>query len=139
MKKHLFIAILFLGVGSFSTKLKAQTIAEIKQKQELFKVYSQLLDKSMDLEKERENNVRLTAEANSLNKKSDKKTDKFSSSDPKSTSDDAKKTAKLLKQTESVNRDLAKSNSKMKSIEDEMKNIVTKMEKYNYVVEIKSK
>gem|GEM_PF-4618239 len=33
MKKHLFIAILFLGVGSFSTKLKAQNIAEIKQKQ----------------------------------------------------------------------------------------------------------
>lgn len=139
MIKKVFTILFFAGIGIFGTQLKAQTIEEIKQKQELFKVYSQLLDKSMDLAKERQNNVKLEAQVNSLNKKSDRKTDKFTSSDPKTTSADAKKTAKLLKETETANRDLAKSNSKIKSIEAEMKKIVTKMEKYNYVIEIKNK
>lgn len=139
MIKKVFTILFFAGIGIFGTQMKAQTIEEIKQKQEIFKIYSQLLDKSMDLAKERQNNVKLEAQVNSLNKKSDRKTDKFTSSDPKTTSADAKKTAKLLKETEAANRDLAKSNSKIKSIEAQMATIVSKMEKYNYVVEIKTK
>ncbi|UOE37394.1 hypothetical protein [Chryseobacterium oryzae] len=139
MIKKLFAILFFAGIGIFGTEIKAQTIDEIKQKQELFKIYSDLLDKNMDLAKERQTNVKLTEEVSVLNRKSDKKTDKFTSSDPKSTSSDAKNTAKLLKETESANRDLAKSNSRIKSIENDMKKIVAKMEKYDYAVEIKKK
>ena len=124
---------------NLETTTKAQDLKEIQQKKELFKVYTQLLDKNVELAKERQNNVQLTAIVNSLNKKSDKKTDKFTSSDPENTSTDARNTAKLLKQTESANRDLAKSNSKIKSLEAEVRKIVMKMEKFDYVIEIKNK
>lgn len=139
MKKHLFITILFLGMAGFATKVKSQSVAEIKEKQELLKVYSELFNKNLELAKEKENNVKIAAEVNSLNKKSDRKTDKFTSSDPNSTSQDAKNTAKLLKKTESANKDLLKSNTKIKSIEAEISRIVTKMESYKYVIEIKNK
>ncbi len=139
MIKKLFTILLFAGVCIFGTQIKAQDLKEIQQKKELFKVYTQLLDKNVELAKERQNNVQLTAIVNSLNKKSDKKTDKFTSSDPENTSTDARNTAKLLKQTESANRDLAKSNSKIKSLEAEVRKIVMKMEKFDYVIEIKNK
>lgn len=139
MKKNVFTVLLVLGIGTFFTQVKAQTVAEIKEKKELLKIYSEMFDKNLELAKERENNVQLSAEVSSLNKKSDRKTDKFTSSDPNSTSQDAKDTAKILKKTESANKELHKSNIKIKSIEAEIAKIISKMEKYNYVIEIKNK
>lgn len=139
MIKKLFTILFFAGICIGATQLMAQTIEEIQQKKELFKVYTEMLDKNLELAKEKETNVKLTETVNSLNRKSDRKTDNFSSSDPKNTYDDAKRTGKLLKQTEVANKDLAKSNSKIKNIEEDLRKIVMKMEKYNYVVEIKNK
>ncbi len=138
MIKKLFTILFLAGIVIGGTQLKAQTIEEIKQKKELFKVYTEMLDKNLELAKERQTNLKLTKTVNSLNRKSDRKTDNFSSSDPKTTSDDAKRTGKLLKQTEVANKDLAKSNSK-KSIEEDLRKIMMKMDKYNYIVEVKNK
>ena len=139
MIKKLFTILFFAGICICGTQMKAQTIEELQQKKEFFKVYTEMLDKNLELAKEKQTNAKLTETVNSLNRKSDRKTDNFSSSDPKSTSDDAKRTGKLLKQTEVANKDLARSNSKVKSIEEDLRKIAMKMEKYSYVVEIKNK
>ena len=91
MIKNIFAAVLFTVAASFTQNLKAQNVNEIKEKKELLKLYSSLLDKNVDLAKEKEVNVQLAEEVKSINKKTDRKTDDFTSSDPNSTSKMLKK------------------------------------------------
>lgn len=91
MIKNIFAAVLFTVAASFTQNLKAQNVNEIKEKKELLKLYSSLLDKNVDLAKEKEVNVHLAEEVKSINKKTDRKTDDFTSSDPNSTSKMLKK------------------------------------------------
>ena len=137
MIKNIFAAVLFTVAASFTQNLKAQNVNEIKEKKELLKLYSSLLDKNVDLAKEKEVNVQLAEEVKSINKKTDRKTDDFTSSDPNSTSIDAKKTAKLLKKAEAANKSLHKSNEKIIGIESDIKKIINKMEGSKYEMEIK--
>lgn len=139
MIKNLFAALLLTVAASFTQNLKAQNVTDIKEKQELIKLYSSYLQKNADLAKEKEVNDKLSDEAKALNKKSNRETDNFTASDPSSTSLDAKETAKLLKKTEAENKNLHKSNERIISIESDIKKLENKMDGSKYEIEIKKK
>ena len=135
--KNYFIAIIFcLG---FSVTAKAQSLDEMKSQREVLKLSSDLIDKKIELETENQKNEKIKSNAQSLNRKSDRSTDNFSSSDPDSTVKDAKKTAKILKETENANKDLEKSNRKIIGLQADIKKIESQLEKTKYWVELKEK
>ena len=141
MKKSIFTTAILFGLLTFSTTLKAQNqdLSVMKDKAEVLELTTDLAEKNIDLEKERQENVKISSTVESLNNKSDNRTDDFSISDPKSTAKDAKKTAKTLKKTESANRDLERSNNKIIDLEGDVKKLEMKLEKLKYTVEIKEK
>lgn len=140
MKKNVLLTgILSLGFAVVSLNVKAQNLDEMKLQREVLQLNTDLMDKKMDLEKETQVNSKIKGNVDSLNLKSDKKTDNFSSSDPNSTAKDARNTAKLLKKTESANKDLDRSNNKIINIEADIKKLETKIERLKYAVEVKQK
>ena len=98
-----------------------------------------LIEKKIDLVKEQSDNAKIKDKVEGLNRKADRKTDNFSSSDAEGTAKDAKKTAKLLKETESANKDLAKSDNKILDLQADIKKIEAKIERLKFAVEFKEK
>lgn len=141
MKKSYFTgalcaALLFL---SFSAKAQLQDVNVMTQQRDVLKLYTELMDKQISLEKEKQNNAKILNKTEGLNNQSDRKTDKFSASDPNSTAKDAKKTAKLLRQTESANKELQKSNNRIASMEGDIKKLQVQLDRLKYTVEVKGK
>lgn len=135
--KNFLVAIIFcLG---FSVTAKAQSIDEMKSQREALKLTTDLVDKKIELETENQKNEKIKSNTQSLNRKSDKSTDNFSSSDPDSTVKDAKKTAKILKETENANKDLEKSNRKIIGLQADIKKIESQLDKAKYRIELKEK
>ncbi|MBB4804968.1 putative nucleic acid-binding Zn-ribbon protein [Chryseobacterium defluvii] len=141
MKNHYFAGIFGVSLLFFSLNAKAQMqdVTAMTQQRDVLKLHTELMDRQISLEKEKQNNAKILGKTEGLNSQSERKTDKFSSSDPDSTAKDAKKTAKLLKQTESANRELDKSNNRIANIEGEIKKLQVKLEKLRYTVDIKEK
>lgn len=137
-----FISLLLI-VGfllvSINTNAQEQDLKVMKQKSEAIQLNGKLQNKKIELEREKQNNVKIAAMVASLNKKSERKTDQFQSSDPKSTSKEAKKTAKLLRETESENNKLRKSDSKVLKLEKEVASIEEKLLKLKYAIDISEK
>ena len=141
-KKYFLASVFIIAFSIFSGNLKAQDkdIAVMKQQSEVLKLSTDLMNYQIDLEKERQNNVKIQASVESLNKKSnDEAEDYHSSEKPKDTAKDAKNAAKILKLTESANKDLERSNNKLIDIEGSIKKVEKKLEKLNYTVEVKEK
>ena len=112
----------------------------MKEQSEVMKLSTDLLNYQIDLEKEKQNNAKISASVESLNKKSNSEADGYHcSNDPKSTPKDAKNAAKILKLTESANKDLERSNNKMIDIEADIRKLEKKLEKLRYTVEIKER
>ncbi len=139
MKKTYFTGIFGASLLFLSLGLKAQELNAMTQQREVLKVYTDLIDKQIDLEKEKQNNIKILDKTKDLNHKSERKTDRFNSSDPNSTADDARKTAKLLKRTESANKELQRSNNKIVDMEGDIRKLQMKLEKLKYAVELKEK
>ena len=139
MKTNILSLLFTLGFLLFSLNLSAQEqdIKAMKQQSHVVKLNGDLMSKKIALEKEKNRNAKFLDEAESLNRKSDRKTNKFSPSDPKSTAKDAKNAAKLLRQTESANNDLRKSNLKIKKLEKDILKLEEKLQKLEYSVKIK--
>ena len=108
----------------------------LRQQAQVVKFNGDLVNKKIDLEKERQINLKIAEEVKTLDKKSDRATNKFSPSDPKSTAKDARDAAKVLRRTEVANRDLRRSNMKIERIERDIKKLEEKLDKLQYTIEI---
>ena len=139
--KKIISTVFVLGLMTFSFHAKAQQqdLLVMKQQAEVLKLSTDLMNTKIDLEKEKQNNVKISGDVESYNKKSDNSTDDYTASDPKSTAKDAKSTAKVLKKTETANKNLEKSNNKIVDIEGEVRKLEMKLEKLKYTVEVKEK
>lgn len=141
MKTKLIALLLIFGFTmiSISAPAQEQNLKEMKQKALVVKIKGQVIAKKMDLEKELQNNAKITKEVESLNKQSNKATNKFSPSSPKDTAKDAKNTAKLLRKTEAANKDLRSSNQKIAKLEKDLAKLEEKLNKLDYAVELEKK
>lgn len=140
MKKIISTAfVMVLMTISFQANAQQQDLSVMKLQAEALKLTTDLMNKNIDLEKEKQNNVKISGDVESYNKKSDNKTDDFSASDPESTAKDAKNTAKVLKKTETANKNLEKSNYKIIDLEGDVKKLEMKLDKLKYTVEVKEK
>ena len=132
MKKNLLKSSLIFGLLMMSFQVSAQELDVLKAQKEA-------LELNKDLVKEQADNTKIKDKVEGLNRKADRKTDNFSSSDAVDTAKDAKKTAKLLKETESANKDLAKSDDKILDLQADIKKIEAKIERLKFAVEFKEK
>ena len=132
MKKNLLKSSLIFGLLMMSFQVSAQELDVLKAQKEA-------LELNNDLVKEQADNTKIKDKVEGLNRKADRKTDNFSSSDAVDTAKDAKKTAKLLKETESANKDLAKSDDKILDLQADIKKIEAKIERLKFAVEFKEK
>ena len=141
MKKYFLTTALTLGFAVFSLNVNAQEqdIDVMKKQSEVLKLSTDLMNKRIDLEKEKQSNAKISDNVESLNRKSNRSTNDFESSDAESTANDAKKTAKILKQTESANRNLDRSNSRSIDLEGDIRKLEMRLEKLPYTVELKEK
>ena len=132
MKKLIF-SMIFVAVAFSANTLKAQSTDEMKKQVETLKLETDLLNKKIDLQNERDRNAKVQDDANALNRRSEKRTN-----DQDETERDAKKTAKVLKNAESKNRSLMKSNSKIVDLEADIKKLEMKLDKQKYRVDFKT-
>lgn len=141
MKKHLLSAALVMGFSLFSVTMNAQKtdIDVMKKQYEVLKLNSDLMNKKIELEREMQSHGKMKDNAESLNRKANRSTDNYRSSDAESTANDAKKTAKVLKQTESANRNLERSNNRIIDLQGEIRKIELKLERLPFTVELKEK
>ena len=106
---------------SVAGNAQEQNLKILRQQYKVVKFNGDLGNKKIDLEKERQINLKIAEEVKTLDKKSDRATNKFSPSDPKSTAKDARDAAKVLRRAELANRDLRRSNMKIEQIERDIK------------------
>ena len=139
MKAKFSTFILALGfiMISMNANAQKQDLKTLRQQSQVVFLNADLVSKKIDLEKERQNNLKIAEDVKYLDKKSDRTTNHFSPSDPKSTAKDARNTAKILRQTESANKDLRRSNLKIAKIEREILKLEEKLKNLQYSVEIK--
>lgn len=121
---------------SVAGNAQEQNLKILRQQSQVVKFNGDLGNKKIDLEKERQINLKIAEEVKTLDKKSDRATNKFSPSDPKSTAKDARDAAKVLRRTEVANRDLRRSNMKIERIERDIKKLEEKLDKLQYTIEI---
>lgn len=121
---------------SVAGSAQEQNLKILRQQSQVVKFNGDLGNKKIDLEKERQINLKIAEEVKTLDKKSDRATNKFSPSDPKSTAKDARDAAKVLRRTEVANRDLRRSNMKIERIERDIKKLEEKLDKLQYTIEI---
>ena len=137
--KTKFISFLFAFgflMISVAGNAQEQNLKILRQQSQVVKFNGDLGNKKIDLEKERQINLKIAEEVKTLDKKSDRATNKFSPSDPKSTAKDARDAAKVLRRTEVANRDLRRSNMKIERIERDIKKLEEKLDKLQYTIEI---
>ncbi len=137
--KTKFISFLFAFgflMISVAGNAQEQNLKILRQQSQVVKFNGNLVNKKIDLEKERQINLKIAEEVKTLDKKSDRATNKFSPSDPKSTAKDARDAAKVLRRTEVANRDLRRSNMKIERIERDIKKLEEKLDKLQYTIEI---
>lgn len=122
---------------SISGNAQQQDLKTLKQQSQVVRLNADLVAKKINLEKERQHNLKLSEEVKYLDKKSNRATNKFSPSDPKTTAKDARSAAKLLRQTEAANKDLRRSNLKIQKMERYILKLEEKLKNLQYSVEIK--
>ena len=138
--KAKFISLIFaLGFVMISITVTAQQqdLKTLKQQSQVVRLNADLVAKRIDLEKERQHNLKLSEEVKYLDKKSNRATNKFSPSDPRTTAKDARSAAKLLRQTETANKDLRRSNLRIEKMERDILKLEEKLKNLQYAVEIK--
>ncbi|WP_373707530.1 hypothetical protein [Kaistella sp.] len=139
MKAKLISLVFALGfvMISINGTAQQQDLKTLKQQSQVVRLNADLVTKKIDLEKERQNNLKLSEEVKYLDKKSNRTTNKFSTSDPRTTAKDARNTAKILRQTEAANKDLRRSNLKIEKMERDILKLEEKLKNLQYAVEIK--
>lgn len=139
MKAKLISLVFALGfvMISINGTAQQQDLKTLKQQSQVVRLNADLVTKKIDLEKERQNNLKLSEEVKYLDKKSNRTTNKFSPSDPRATAKDARNTAKILRQTEAANKDLRRSNLKIEKMERDILKLEEKLKNLQYAVEIK--
>ena len=132
-----FIFALSFVMISINGIAQQQDLKTLKQQSQVVRFNADLVAKRIDLEKERQHNLKLSEEVKYLDKKSNRATNKFSPSDPRTTAKDARNAAKLLRQTEAANQDLRRSNLKIQKMERDILKLEEKLKNLQYSVEIK--
>ena len=139
--KAKFISLIFalsFVMISINGTAQQQDLKTLKQQSQVVRFNADLVAKRIDLEKERQHNLKLSEEVKYLDKKSNRATNKFSPSDPRTTAKDARSAAKLLRQTETANKDLRRSNSRIEKMERDILKLEEKLKNLQYAVEIKA-
>ena len=138
--KAKFISLIFalsFVMISINGTAQQQDLKTLKQQSQVVRFNADLVAKRIDLEKERQHNLKLSEEVKYLDKKSNRATNKFSPSDPRTTAKDARSAAKLLRQTETANKDLRSSNFRIEKMERVILKLEEKLKNLQYAVEIK--
>ena len=138
--KAKFISLIFalsFVMISINGTAQQQDLKTLKQQSQVVRFNADLVAKRIDLEKERQHNLKLSEEVKYLDKKSNRATNKFSPSDPRTTAKVARNAAKLLRQTEAANQDLRRSNLKIQKMERDILKLEEKLKNLQYSVEIK--
>ena len=95
MKKNLLKSSLIFGLFMMSFQVSAQELDVLKAQKEALELNKDLIEKKIDLVKEQADNAKIKDKVEGLNRKADRKTDNFSSSDAVDTAKDAKKNCKI--------------------------------------------
>ena len=91
MKKKLLKSSLIFGLIMMSFQVSAQELDVLKAQKEALELNKNLIEKKIDLVKEQSDNAKIKDKVEGLNRKADRKTDNFSSSNAEDTAKDAKK------------------------------------------------
>jgi len=124
-----------LFFAACSTTSKSPELIRYEARQEVLELSTKRNQLRIDLEKEKANNTQLKKNVQSLNAQANKKTDKFSASNPNSTAKQAKETAKLLKDVEKANRKLEASDKKSDKIQKDIDKVQAKINKLSKQIE----
>lgn len=118
---------------------KSPELQKLEARQEVLELSTKRNQLRIDLEKETVINKQLSENVKSLNTDANKKTDKFSASNPNSTAKQASETAKLLRNVEKANRKLESSDKKIKNIQKDIDKVQEKINKLSKQIEFVDK
>mgnify|MGYP003582347346 FL=1 len=136
MKKVILSALLYAGLTlTACSTTKSPELQKLEARKEVLALSTKRNQLRIDLEKEKANNAQLRKNVQSLNAEANKKTDRFSASNPNSTAKQAAETAKLLKNVEKANRKLEASTKKEKKIEKDIEKVQAKINKLSKQIE----
>ena len=136
MKKVILSALLYAGLMlTACSTTKSPELQKLEARKEVLALSTKRNQLRIDLEKEKANNAQLRKNVQSLNAEANKKTDKFSASNPNSTAKQAAETAKLLRNVEKANRKLEASTKKEKKIEKDIEKVQAKINKLSKQIE----
>ncbi len=136
MKKVILSALLYAGLTlTACSTTKSPELQKLEARKEVLALSTKRNQLRIDLEKEKANNAQLRKNVQSLNAEANKKTDRFSASNPNSTAKQAAETAKLLRNVEKANRKLEASTKKEKKIEKDIEKVQAKINKLSKQIE----
>jgi len=140
MKKLLLSAVFYAGLLlTACSSTKSPELQKLEARKEVLELSTKRNQLRIDLEKEKANNAQLKKNVQSLNAEANKKTDKFSASNPNSTAKQANETAKLLKEVEKANRKLETSERKSNKIQKDIDKVQAKINKLSKQIEFVDK
>lgn len=140
MKNVLTTALLCAGLlMTACSTTKSPELQKLEARKEVLELSTKRNQLRIDLEKEKANNAELKKNVQSLNAEANKKTDKFSASNPNSTAKQANETAKLLKEVEKANRKLEASDRKSNNIQKNIDKVQAKINKLSKQIEFVDK
>lgn len=128
------LSLFFLGFGFIF--INAQDLDRLNNQKESLKLNLDLVNKQIDLEKEKKENEKINQELTDLNAQSSK-TENLNPSNTEIAAKEAKKTARLLKQIENKNKDLSRSNDKIIDLEADIRKINNRVEKLKLKIDYK--
>ena len=118
---------------------KSPELQKLEARKEVLELSTKRNQLRIDLEKEKATNAQLKKHVESLNEEANKKTDKFSASNPNSTAKQASETAKLLREVEKANRKLEASDRKSNNIQKDIDKVQEKINKLSKQIEFVDK
>ncbi|MDQ8005038.1 MAG: hypothetical protein REI64_09590 [Pedobacter sp.] len=140
MRKILLSTVIYAGLlFSACSTTKSPELQKLEARKEVLELSTKRNQLRIDLEKEKANNAQLKKNVQSLNAQANKKTDKFSASNPNSTAKQASETAKLLRDVEKANRKLEASERKSNKIQKDIDKVQEKINKLSKQIEFVDK
>lgn len=123
------IVLVLSSVALFAEgEVKGDTLSVLKEKKELLELHVKLTKLNMKLLDKKEDRVSIAENAEEMNKKADKLTSDYETSEKvSSTISDSKDARKLLAKTEKANKKLAKINKNIEDLENDIKGIERKI------------
>lgn len=127
MKKVFFMilaAILSSAALFAQDKVERDTLSILKDKKELLELHLKLTKLNIKLLDKKEDRIKIEQNANEMNKKADRLTKDYATSDEvSSTVTDSKEARKLLAKTEKANKKLSKINKTIRDLESDIKSV----------------